>query len=102
VAVIGYLSGRAETGRRVAVSLSVSSCQLALGFRFPVGSRAWALAVCWRVLAADAGEFEEGVDGSYEGMGVALDLGEEEAALECGEQGDSKVVMGFLMSHRPG
>jgi hypothetical protein len=50
------------------------------------------LAICRRVLAIDAGEFEEGVDGGFEGAGVALDLGEEETALECGEQGDSEVV----------
>ena len=50
------------------------------------------LAVCRRVLAAEAGEFEEGVDGGFEGTGVALDLGEEEPALERGEEGDGEVV----------
>ena len=50
------------------------------------------LAVCWRVAAADAGEFEDRVDGGLEGPGVALDLGEEETALERGEEGDGQVV----------
>ena len=54
--------------------------------------RPWDLAVCRHVLAIDADEFEEGVDGGFEGTGVALDLGEEEAALQCGEEGDSEVV----------
>jgi hypothetical protein len=60
------------------------------------------LAVCWRVLAADAGEFEEGVDGGFEGTGVALDLGEEETALECGEEGDSEVVWVGAVQGMPG
>ena len=60
------------------------------------------LAVCWPVLVADAGEFEEGVDGCFEGTGVALDLGEEETALERGEEGDSDVVRVGAVREVPG
>jgi len=60
------------------------------------------LAVCRRVLGTDAGEFEEGVEGGFEGTGVALDLGEEETALECGEEGDSEVVRVGALREVPG
>jgi len=53
-------------------------------------------------LAADAGEFEEGVDGRLEGTSVALDLGEEETALERGEKGDSEVVRVGSLQEVPG
>lgn len=51
---------------------------------------------------SDAGEFEDGVDGGFEGTGVALDLGEEEPALECGEEGDSEVVWVGAVQGMPG
>jgi len=57
------------------------------GVGFPRDLGAGDLAVCWRVAAADAGEVEDGVEGGFEGTGVALDLGEEETALERGEEG---------------
>src|SRR5450755_4269934 len=38
------------------------------------------------------GQGEEGVDRRFEGTGVPLDLGEEEAPLERGEEGDGHVV----------
>jgi hypothetical protein len=38
------------------------------------------------------GEGEDGVDGGFEGAGVALDLDEEQAALERGEQCYGEVV----------
>ena len=60
------------------------------------------IAVCWHVPAADARELEEGVDGGFEGTGVALDLGEEEAALECGEEGDGEVVRVGAVREVPG
>ena len=37
-------------------------------------------------------EREDGVDGGFEGTGVPLDLGEEEAPLDSGEEGDGEVV----------
>ena len=40
----------------------------------------------------DAGEGEDGVDGGFEGTGVALDLREEESALKRGEQRHGEVV----------
>lgn len=40
----------------------------------------------------DAGEPEEGVDGGFQETGVPLDLGEQEAALEYGEERDGQVV----------
>jgi Domain of unknown function (DUF222) len=60
------------------------------------------LAVCRRVLAIDSGEFEESVDGGFERTGVALDPGEEETALECGEKGDSEVVRVGALQEVPG
>ena len=60
------------------------------------------LAVCRRILVADPGEFEKGVDGGFEGTGVALDLGEEETALEYGEEGDSEVVRVDAVQEVPG
>ena len=50
------------------------------------------LAVCRCVLVGDAGEFEDRVDGGLEGPGAALDLGQEETALECGQEGDGEIV----------
>jgi len=44
------------------------------------------------VPAAEAGELKDGVDGDFERAGVALNLGEDKAALECGEEGDAEVV----------
>jgi hypothetical protein len=48
------------------------------------------------VLAAAAspggGEGEDGIDGGFEGAGVALDLGEEQPALKRGEQCHGEVV----------
>jgi hypothetical protein len=37
-------------------------------------------------------EGEDGIDGGFEGAGVALDLGEEQTALERGEQCHGEVV----------
>jgi hypothetical protein len=41
---------------------------------------------------AVAGELEEGVDRRFQRAGVSLDLGEEQAALERGEEGDGEAV----------
>ena len=48
------------------------------------------------------GEAEDGVKGGFEGTGVALDLGEEETALERGEEGDSEVVRVGAVQWMPG
>jgi hypothetical protein len=40
----------------------------------------------------EAREVKDGVDGGFERVGVALNLGEDEAALERGEEGDGEVV----------
>jgi hypothetical protein len=37
-------------------------------------------------------ESEDGVDGGFEGTGVPLDLGQQEAPLDSGEEGDGEVV----------
>jgi hypothetical protein len=37
-------------------------------------------------------ELEDGVEGGFERAGVALNLSQEEAALEGGEEGDGEVV----------
>jgi hypothetical protein len=47
-------------------------------------------------------ELEDGVEGGFEGAGVALDLGEEEAALEGGEEGDGEVVRVGAVREVPG
>ena len=44
------------------------------------------------VPGGEAREVKDGVDGGFEGAGVALHLGEDEAALERGEEGDGEVV----------
>ena len=85
----------------MAVSLSVPSCPFAM---VPV---AWDLgrggiAVCRHVPAAEARELEDGVDGGFQGAGVALNLGEDEAALEHGEEGDGEVVRGGAVREVPG
>jgi hypothetical protein len=72
------------------------------GVGFPWDLGPGDLAVCWRVAAADAGEFEDGVEGGFEGTGVALDLGEEETALERGEEGDSEVIRVGALREMPG
>jgi len=58
--------------------------------------------VCRHVPAAEARELEEGVDGGFERPGVALNLGEDEAALECGEEGDGEVVRVGAVREVPG
>src|SRR5580658_904811 len=58
----------------------------------PLPPAAGGLAVGRRVLVIDAGEVEERVDGGLERAGVALDLGDEQAALERGQEGDGEVV----------
>jgi len=40
----------------------------------------------------DGGEGEDGIDGGFDGAGVALDLGEEQPALERGEQRHGEVI----------
>jgi hypothetical protein len=44
------------------------------------------IAGCPHVLAAEARAFEDRVGGGFERAGVALNLGDDEAALECGEE----------------
>jgi len=61
-----------------------------------------AIAVCRRVPAAEAREPEDGVDGGFERAGVALNLGEDEAALERGEEGDGEVVRVGAVREMPG
>ena len=51
---------------------------------------------------AEARELKNGVDGGFEGAGVALNLGEDEAALECGEEGDGEVVRVGAVREVPG
>ena len=48
------------------------------------------------------GELEEGVDRGFQRAGVALDLGEEKAALERGEEGDGEVVRVGAVREVPG
>ena len=52
--------------------------------------------------AAQLRKFEDGVDGGFERAGVALDLGEDEAALECGEERDGEVVRVDAVREVPG
>jgi hypothetical protein len=47
-------------------------------------------------------ELEDGVDGGFERVGVALNLGEEEAALECGEEGDGEIIRVGAIGEVPG
>jgi len=84
------------------VSLSVPSSPLAPGFRSPWDLGCGRFVVCRHVPAADARELEEGVDGGFERAGVALNLGEEEAALKCGEEGDGEVVRVGAVREVPG
>ena len=57
----------------------------------------------WRhVPAADAREIEDGVDGGFETAGVALRPGEDEAALDCGGEGDGEVVRVGAVREVPG
>jgi hypothetical protein len=60
------------------------------------------IAVCRHVPAVEVRELEDGVDGGFERAGVALNLGEEEAALECGEEGDGEVVRVGAVREVPG
>src|ERR1700723_2481859 len=59
-------------------------------------------AVGRQVLAVEARELKDGVDGDFEGAGVALNLGEVEAALEGGEEGDGEVVRVGAVREVPG
>jgi hypothetical protein len=77
--------------RRAAVSPSGPSCPFA-GVPVPWDLGRGGFVVCRHVPAAEARELKDSVDGGFEGAGVALNLGEEEAALECGEEGDGEVV----------
>jgi len=54
------------------------------------------------VRAADAREREDGVDGGFQRPSVPLDLGEEEAALECGQQGHGEVARVGAVREVPG
>jgi hypothetical protein len=54
------------------------------------------------VPAAEARELKDGVEGDFEGPGVALNLREDEAALERGEQGDGEVVRVGAVREVPG
>ena len=57
----------------------------------------------WRhVPAADAREIEDGIDGGFETAGVALRPGEDEAALDCGGEGDGEVVRVGTVREVPG
>ena len=47
-------------------------------------------------------KFEDGVDGGFERAGIALDLGQDESALECGEEGDSELVRVDAVRQVPG
>lgn len=52
--------------------------------------------------AAQVRKFEDGIDGGFERAGVALDLGQDEAALECGEERDSELVRVDTVREVPG
>ena len=52
--------------------------------------------------AAQVRKFEDGVDGGLERAGVALDLGQDEPALECGEEGDRELVRVNAVREVPG
>jgi hypothetical protein len=54
------------------------------------------------IRAAASGELEEGVDGRFQGAGVPLDLGEEKASLERGEEGDGEGVWVSAVRELPG
>ena len=45
---------------------------------------------------------QDGVDGGFERAGVALNLGEDEASLECGEEGDGEAVRVGAVREVPG
>jgi hypothetical protein len=88
--------------RPAAVSLSLALCPLAPGFWVPRDLGGGGFAVGRHVLAVEARELEDGVDGGFERAGVALNLGEEEAALEYGEEGDGEVVRVGAVREVPG
>jgi hypothetical protein len=73
-----------------------------LGVRSPWDLGLGGIAVGRPVPAAEARELKDGVDGGFEGAGVALNLGEDEAALERGEQGDGEVVRVGAVREVPG
>ena len=61
------------------------------------------IAVCRHVpAAAEAREVKDGVDGGFDGASVALNLGEDEAALERGEEGNGEVVRVGAVREVPG
>ena len=51
---------------------------------------------------AASGELEEGVDRRFQRAGVPLDLGQEKAALERGQEGDGEVVRVGAVRELPG
>jgi len=60
--------------------------------RAPVAPSAGGRAGEIGLVLPSGGEGEEGVDRGFEGAGVPLDLGEQEASLDCGEEGEGEVV----------
>src|ERR1039457_2146400 len=87
--------------RPTVISLSVPSRPFA-GLRSPWDLGRGGIAVCRHVPAAEARKLEDGVDGGFERAGVALNLSEEEAALECGEERDGEVVRVGAIREVPG
>jgi hypothetical protein len=67
-----------------------------------MGSRRGDIAVRRPTRAAEARKLEDGVNGGFERAGVALNLGEDEAALESGEEGDGEVVRADAIRQVPG
>src|SRR5271170_4591019 len=85
----GMACGVAYRGSRPSIIATITRWRVVMR---PLPPAAGGLAVCRGVLVIDAGEVEEGVDGGLERTGVALDLGDEQTALECGQEGDGEVV----------
>jgi hypothetical protein len=67
-----------------------------------MGSRRGDIAVRRHTRAGEARKLEDGVNGGFERAGVALNLGEDEAALESGEEGDGEVVRADAIRQVPG
>jgi hypothetical protein len=72
------------------------------GTRAPHGRHAISVRSATRADSVTGDESEEGVDGGFERASVTLDLGEEEASLEGGEEGDGQVVRAGAGREVPG